>query len=344
MPKLPQKFAIDFGNHSIKVIELTGDLISTPTLVSFGSHSTPYGVISNENEEYTNKLVQALKDAVNDAGIKTKYAVAAIPESAVFSRLIDTPKVPENELADVVYWEAKQYLPIPVDEVQLDYLIVSNEDNASSIKMLIVAAPKNLVNIYVGIIKKAGYEPVALETEAVATARAMSFKADLNTALIVDMGAQSTDISIVKNSRPVFSQSISTGSDAITKSIAADFNFEYIQAEEYKRNYGLDKTQLEGKIYNSIKPVMDLIASEIQQAVEFYKSKNPIDFPSKVVLVGDGALLPGLVVYYAETLMMEVQLGNPWQNITMNKTQAQSLAKGSPGYAVAVGLALKAEV
>jgi type IV pilus assembly protein PilM len=344
MSSLPQKFGIDFGNHTIKVVELSGDLIENASLVSFGSHSTPFGVVSNENTEYIDQLAQALKDAVKDAGIKTKYAVASIPESAIFSRLIETPRVPEKDLPDVVYWEAKQYLPIPIDEVQLDYLVINKEDDESSdLKILIVAAPKNLVNIYVTVIKKAGFEPVALETEAVAISRAVSFKTGMDNAFIVDMGAQSTDISIMNNGRPVFSQSISTGSDALTKAIAADFGFEYVQAEEYKRNYGLDKTQLEGKIYNSLKPVMDLITSEIQKALEFFRSKNPVGVPSKIVIVGDGAMLPGLVVYFAESLSMEILLGNPWENIQMNKNQAQALAKGSPGYAVAVGIALKSE-
>jgi type IV pilus assembly protein PilM len=226
----------------------------------------------------------------------------------------------------------------------LDYLVINSEDESSpELKILIVAAPKNLVNIYVNIIKTAGLEPVALETEAVAIARAIGYRSDLDKALIVDMGAQSTDISIMNNKRPVYSQSISTGSDALTKAIAADFSFEYVQAEEYKRNYGLDKTQLEGKIYNSLKPVMDLITTEIQKAIEFFRSKNPNSMPSKVVITGDGALLPGIVVYYAETLGMEVQLGNPWEYIQMNKNQAQVISKGAPGYTVAVGLALKDE-
>ena len=343
MAKLPQKIGVDFGNHMIKVVELSGNLEDEASLVAHGSHSTPFGVISNENEDYLNKLAQAVKDAVKDSGAKSKYAVAAIPESSIFSRLIDTPKVPEKEIPDVVYWEAKQYLPIPIDEVQLDYIIVNNDEQSNSMKVLIVAAPKNLVNIYVSILKKAGLEPVAMETESVAIARALAFKQESKDALIIDMGSQSTDLSIMNNARPVFSQSISTGSDAITKAIAADFNFEYVQAEEYKRNYGLDKTQLEGKIYNSAKPVMDIINSEIQKSIEFYKSKNPIGFPAKVLLIGDGAMLPGLVVYFAETLSMEVQLANPWENIGMDKTQAQSIAKGSPGFAVAVGLALKKE-
>lgn len=343
MATLPQKFGIDFGNHTIKVVELAGNLTEEASLVSFGSHSTPFGVVTNENSEYIDQLAQALRDAVKDAGIKTKYAVSSIPESAIFTRLIDTPRVPDKELPDVVYWEAKQYLPVPIDEVQLDYLIINEKEESNDLKILVVAAPKNLVNIYVTVIKKAGFEPVALETEAVAVARAVSYKSGLENAFIIDMGAQSTDISIINNSRPAFSQSISTGSDALTKSIAADFGFEYVQAEEYKRNYGLDKTQLEGKIYNSLKPVMDLITSEVQKAAEFYRSKNPVGFPSKVVIIGDGAMLPGLVVYFAENLSMEVLLGNPWENIKMNKTQAQALAKGAPGYSVAVGLALKSE-
>ena len=99
---LPAKVALDFGSHSIKVVEL-GDLSSNAKLVGFGSYPTPFGVISSENEEYQKQLANAVKEAIKQAGLKTKYAIAALPESSIFSRLIDMTKVKDDEMSEAKY-------------------------------------------------------------------------------------------------------------------------------------------------------------------------------------------------------------------------------------------------
>jgi type IV pilus assembly protein PilM len=342
MAKLPEHIGLDFGNHSVKAVQLR-NIESKPELVAFGAQPTPIGVINSEEEEHKKQLTQALKLLHGDGNFRTKNVVAALPEFSIFTRFLEFPGIKEDELDESVHWQAKQVIPIPIEEVQMDKIILGRDESKNSYRVLLVAAPKKLINLYIDIINKAGLNPVAIETEAIASGRAIYKAAQIDDAVMLDFGSQSTDMSIMTGGELVFSQSISVGSDSLTRTIASEFSFEYDQAEEYKRNYGLDSSQLEGKIYQAIKPIVDSIIAEVRRGVEFYKNRTMMSPPTQYLLLGDGALLPGLVVYLSQALGANVMLADPWDNIKVNQKQEAILSKGRAAYAVSVGLALKNE-
>jgi type IV pilus assembly protein PilM len=343
MAKLPEHIGLDFGNHTVKAVQLKNIESQNPSLVGFGSQPTPTGVINSEEEEHKKRLIQAIQVLHGDGGFRTKNVVAALPEFSIFTRFLEFPGVKENELEEAIHWQAKQVVPIPIEEIQMSWIVLGRDESKNSYRILLVAAPKKLINLYLGVIERAGLNPVAIETEAIASGRAMYKSAGVTEAVMLDFGSQSTDMGIMVNGELVFSQSISVGSDAITRAIASDFSFEYEQAEEYKRNYGLDQSQLEGKIYQSVKPIVDSIVGEVRRGIEFYKNRTLMTPPAHYLLIGDGALLPGLVVYLSQELGANVMLADPWANININQKQEAILSKGKSAYAVAVGLALKAE-
>lgn len=342
MSKLPDFFGIDIGNHSIKVVQIKWDG-SKPVITKFGQVETPFGVIGSENEEHQKLLAEKINEAINDGDIKTRNAVVALPEAPIFSVVREFPKLPDEDLREAVYWAAKKDLPIPMDEVEMDYIIVGErmKDDKPILDVLLVAAPKTLVRRYEKIIDLANLEPLALETESIAVTRAISFNQNIDNAIVIDFGANNTDVAVIKNDKLVFSRSLGTGSDALTKSIASDFGFEVTQAEEYKRAYGLDETQLEGKIADSLKPVMDSIVSEILRTLEFFKSHSEEGAPNRLLLLGDGAMLPGLVPYMTKSLSLEVELGDLLSGISVKKNIDERVRSKSTALAVAVGLALK---
>ncbi len=343
MAKLPEHIGLDFGNHSVKAVQLKNIESETPELVAFSSQPTPIGVINSEDEEHKKQLVQALKTLHSDGGFRTKNVVAALPEFSIFTRFLEFPGVKEDELEEAIHWQAKQVVPIPIEEIQMSWIVLGRDESKNSYRILLVAAPKKLIELYLGVIERAGLEPVAIETEAIASGRAIYKSAKVQDAVMLDFGSQSTDMGIMTNGELVFSQSISVGSDSLTQAIASDFSFEYEQAEEYKRNYGIDPNQLEGKIYQSLKPIVDSIIAEVRRGVEFYKTRTMMGSPSQYLLIGDGALLPGLVVYLSQELGANVMLADPWGSIKIDPKQESILSKGKSAYAVSVGLALKAE-
>lgn len=339
---LPVFFGLDFGNHSIKVVQVK-DADRSPKLVSYGSASTPRGVIRSENVEHQKDLAKAAKELVNSLGIKTNKTVVALPESAIFTRLVTLPQMKNEEIESSVYWEAKQYIPVDISEVQLDWVEVGEMKvgDITQKRILIVAAPRTLVELYVKIVEIAGFEPIALETEAIANVRAMSNSSKNAKAIILDFGANSTDLAVMSEGNLLFSQSLSTGSDALTKAVMQEYAFSKEQAEEYKRTYGIDETQLEGRLANTLKPVTNLIVEEAKRAISFYRTHSAEEAPTQVFLVGDGARLPGLSTYMSRELGIGASVGNPWNNISLGERFGKELATGAPGYSVPVGLALK---
>jgi type IV pilus assembly protein PilM len=343
MAKLPDHVGIDFGTHSIKAVELLNISSSTPKLANLGSQLTPKGVINSENKADQEKLAAVLKKLYDSSGIKNKAAVMALPEFSVFTRFLEFPGVKQEELKDVVYYEAKQYIPMPLTEVQLSYVPIGFNAEKNAPRVLLVAAPRKIIDIYINIAVLAGLDLVAIETESVAMGRAMFRSTGKKNLVMLDFGANSTDMSILVEGNLVFSQSIAIGSDSLTQAIVNKFNFEYQRAEEFKRNYGVIENVLEGKIYAVLSPILESIMIEVRRGVEFYKSRTLSSAPTEYVLNGDGALLPGIKEFIAKSLGASVFIAVPWNHILVDSKFKDIVAKGGPSYSVAIGLALKDE-
>jgi type IV pilus assembly protein PilM len=342
MAKLPDHVGIDFGTHSVKAVELA-NIESTPRLVNFGSQTTPQGVINSEDKKDQKKLADVVKKLYKDSKIKNKQIVVALPEFSVFTRFLEFPGVKKEELKDAVFYEAKQYIPVPIEEVRMSYVPIGFNETKNAPRVLLVAAPLKVIETYINITEMAGLEIVAIETESVALGRAMYRATNQKHIVMLDFGANSTDMSIMMDGYLVFSQSISIGSDSLTQAIVNKFNFEYNQAEEYKRNYGVTKNVLEGKIYEVLSPIMESIMLEVSRGIEFYKNKTLSPAPTEYLLTGDGALLPGLAEYISNALHVNASIANPWVNIAVNQRFKDIISKSGPSYSVAIGLALKDE-
>jgi len=342
MAKLPDHVGIDFGTHSVKAVELA-NIESTPRLINFGSQATPQGVINSEDKRDQKRLADVVKKLYKDSKIKNKQIVVALPEFSVFTRFLEFPGVKKEELKDAVFYEAKQYIPVPIEEVRMSYVPIGFNESKNAPRVLLVAAPLKVIETYINITEMAGLEVVAIETESVALGRAMFRATNQKHIVMLDFGANSTDMSIMMDGYLVFSQSISIGSDSLTQAIVNKFNFEYNQAEEYKRNYGVTPNVLEGKIYEVLSPIMESIMLEVSRGIEFYKNKTLSPAPTEYLLTGDGALLPGLAEYISNALHVNASIANPWVNIAVNNKFKDIISKSGPSYSVAIGLALKDE-
>ncbi|MBN1331619.1 type IV pilus assembly protein PilM [Candidatus Dojkabacteria bacterium] len=342
---LPDFFALDIGSHSIKVVEIDRRSIQKADLVAFGSVDTPYGILNSQDDQAKLRIAQKIKEVLESSGIKTKKCVTALPESSIFTRLLTVPKVTEEKLEELIFWEARQYIPLPLSEVQTDYIPVEEiEVNGKKMmKILLVASPKVLINRYIDIAKKADIELIALETETIATSRSIMFNNEVGKAImILDFGSNGTDMSVVKDGKMIFSQSIGTGADALTKAIANDFNLETAQAEKYKIAYGLDKQQVEGKIFNSIQPIIQIVQEEIQRTIGFFKTHLQDSVPQKIYMVGDGARLNSLDTYLSEVLGIKAELYDPAAKLNIARNLRDDVKPMSMiGFSVAIGLGLK---
>ncbi len=343
MPKI--SVGLDIGFSSIKVVSLAKDSNQT-RLVSLGSINCPQPGILSDSEAGLQVVADAIKKLLAATNIEQKEVIVALPESKVFTRVIDDlPYLTDNELSQAIRYAAEEFIPMPIADVNLNWQVLFRADgknkNTRTI-VLVVASPKNVVAKYIKVLNLAGLHPKVLETETIAVTRSLVGNNPFSpSTLIVQLGATTTDFAAVSKGLIWLTRSISTGGIALTRSLAQHFNFELAQAEEYKKVYGLMEDQLEGKVFEALKPVVDIISGEGKRVVQSFEAKYPQDPIKRVVLSGGGAKMPGFVVYLANTFGLEVQEADPWYAIAKDKASISRLAQNAPSYSVAVGLALR---
>ncbi len=334
---------IDIGSSVIKVVALNHDS-NPPSVISLGSIATPQpGMMSDAGVELES-VANALKKLLSSAKIEKKEVITALPESKVFTRVIDDlPYLTDKELLSAIRYAAEEFIPMPVTEVDLNWQVLSRaKDKKGRTIVFVVASPKAVINKYVTVLTMAGLKPIALETEIIASTRSLVGNNPFSpTTLILQMGSTTTDFAVVSQSLILLTRSISTGGSALTRALAQEFNFEMPQAEEYKKVYGLLQDQLEGKVFEGLKPVMEVIIDETRRVIQAFQMKNPQNPIKRVVLSGGGAKLPGLVLYLANNLGLEVQEADPWFFTKRDESLKAKLAQEGPLYSVAAGLALR---
>lgn len=336
-------FGLDFGNSSLKVVQATQVGGGKYSVQGIGLVQNPAGSVDFLDKAVTDKLAGAVKQLLSQAGIRDKRAILSIPESKVYSKVISMPSMSEAELESAVKWEAEQFVPVPVAEVEIDYQVVKQtEKHKQGEQMLVylVAAPKKLLQAMVDFVVSMGIEPIAIESEMVAVARSLTFNMPSEGAsLLVHIGALSTVMGIVSNDSLSFAHYLTSGGVAMTRSISQSLSLPITQAEEYKRTYGMDQKQLEGKVGKSLLIVLESLAEEARKAIEFQATENGTKI-NRLILSGGGAYLPELSSYFGGKFEgMEIMLGDPFA--VARAGRGVKIPNERAVYAVAAGLALR---
>ncbi len=341
MSVYPAMVGIDIGSKTIKIVEIDkqGASFSLAASGVVGYSGVTIDKMSDEKE--MSSLGQIVKKLHAQAGVSTKDVVLSIPEPLVFTRTIKFPLLTDTEIASAVKWESEQYIPIPINEAIIQHTILSRNEKTSppEVLVLLVAAPKAVVEKYVKVVQLAGLNTVAVETELIALTRALS--PPDKTVLLVDLGASSTNIAISKMGLLSFSRSISIAGDAFTRAVSQGLGVTPLQAEEYKKTYGLTEGQLEGKVKGVIDPVLRLVVDEIKKAISYYITEEKGETPTALIVTGGTSVIPEMFTTLTKLVGMEVLVGNPFAKIRVDAQTAKKLAPYASLYGVAVGLALR---
>lgn len=361
----PQSFVgIDLGAGNIKLVELRNEK-GRPRLVTYGTYEVPLEKITtNDWSARKPEAVNALKELLKQAHVTTNLAVSALPTFSVFSSLISIPALAEKDLENVIRLEAKKVIPLPIDQMILDWKEVGKSDkkdangkeggdqaNGSLIKeeqkvgekrILLTAAPKNLVDAYVTIFKSAGLRLLGLETEALALSRALIGR-DPSVIMVVDIGAKTTNLSIVEQGIPLVNRGVNFGGEVISNVIAQRMNIRTSEAEQWKRDFSIISNQ-QASLSQSLSQIMGDVLHEIQYLFQLYRSQFSINQNGgngieKVVLAGGSAFVPGLANFLAQQLNVPVHLGDPWARIVYPQDLHDVLTEIGPAMAVSAGLA-----
>jgi type IV pilus assembly protein PilM len=332
---------VDIGSKSIKIVELTK---AGNKWALRGSGVVGYSGMLIENAKDDKDLTgvaTVLRRLHKEARISSKSVSISLPERSVFTRTINFPLLTDQEIDSAVKWESEQYIPIPISEAVVRHQIIRRNETATppQVDVLLVAVKQTIVEKYIRLFQMAGLVVSSVETELMALVRALAPLK--STAMIVDFGAMDTNLAIAQDGKLVFSRSIPTGGDALTRSITQGFGIEAAQAEEYKKTYGLSSVDLEGKVRQSIYPVFKAIVDEIKKAVSYYQSDEKGSAPKQMIVSGGTSGLKDLTALLTKEFDTEIIVGNSFAKVEISPETYKQIANYSPLYAIAVGLALR---
>lgn len=336
-------FGLDIGATTIKFVWLSGEKNNFLFRSSLIIPSPPKGMLS-ESPLDEEQMAQVISKGVADAGIATKEVNIALAENQVYTKVVEMPVLSDKELRSAIYWEAEQYVPVPLANITLAWTVLKKPEKATGLdkmQVLLVGAPIALVNKYQRIIAMAGLNIKAMETEILSAVRALIPGETFPPTFIINIGAISTSFAIVKNGIMVFTYSMSIGGTAINRAIATDLNLIPAQAEEYKKVYGYSEKTFGGKIGKATEPILSSILSEVKKSLAFYAQKYKDDAPIRqIILSGGTAKLPGIEMFFANNSGIETAIANPWKNLASQSVPKEILDNG-PNYTIAVGLAMR---
>lgn len=333
-------FGLDIGLSSLKVMQIVKghkkDTVTGYGVTSFGSEVFTEGILTDP--EGLAKIAFDLFDKHIIGTISTERAVIAIPASKTFTRSMTLPKLKPKDLAAAVQLEAEQYIPMPIEDLYLDYNVVSETDKETEI--LAVAVPKKIVDSYVILTNLLGLEVVAIETTISAAGRlfVQAERSDVPTVLI-DLGSLSTDITI-HDKGLVVTGTIAAGGDSFTTLIADKLKVTHQEAHIIKTKYGLGVSKKQVEITEGLKPVLDQLVKEIRRMIRYYEERSNTDKKiGQIVTMGGGANMPGLSEHLTSTLRLPVRMCDPWQHLEFSGLQPPNSVEKSM-YVTVAGLSL----
>ena len=343
---------IDIGSSAIKVIQIKKKH-GRAVLETYGELALgPYAGIEvgRAASVPADKIVEAIKDILKEAKTTTTSCGVSLPLSSSLISFISIPPVPEKQLAEVITLEARKYIPVPLNEVLLDWSIIPKEDayvtEEESAKpekqgsdVLVVAIHNQYISDYQGIMSGAGLQPSFYEIEIFSSIRAVVDQG-VSTVMVVDMGARSTKLYIVERGILRASHIINKGSQDITLALSKAMSITVSEAETMKRTYGLKGGPEFKELTEIITVNLDYIFYEANATLLSYQKKFAKNV-SKVLLTGGGVLLKGFTDLAKISFQTNVVYADPFAKLETPAFLAEEFQQAGPEFAVAIGVALR---
>lgn len=325
---------VDIGTSYIKVAQVTHG--SRKTLDTYGIVNIGSKIATESTDSSIHDTAALLANLLEQARVTSKHCIASLPNSSVFTSVIDMPAMTTAELESAMPYEAKKYVPLPFSEVNLSWSVISHDETDHTQKVLLIAVPKQVKDNYIRLFELAGLQLEILEIEVLALIRSLILDTGKNS-VIIDIGAKATGLNIVRNGLLQLTRNMNIGGDTITDRIAQSLNITVTRAEQFKKDFGVSESDF---LPEAIKPVLATLKNEAKQLISIYQSHNiHID---NIVMVGGGSQLPGITQAFSD-LGLPVSLGDPLQNLAYPKAGEPLLQRFSLQLPIAIGLALRNE-
>ena len=337
---------LDIGSSAVKAVELK-PAGKGYRVTGFGTEPLPQDSIVDGAIIDAAAVADAIRRLFEGRGLKTKDVAASLSGNAVIVKKISLPIMSESELAESIYWEAEQYIPFDIQDVNLDYQILDKGDAASgggTMDVLLVAAKKEKIADYTGVIAQAGRSAVVVDVDAFALQNAYEVNYGIDPGAVIvllNAGASATNINILQGDQSVFTRDISIGGNAYTESLQRELNLPFETADALKRGLHSD-----GATYEDARPVLRAVTEnvmlEIQKTFDFFKATAASDKIDRIMLSGGACRAEGFTEMLTERFAAPVEAFDPFKRVAFDAKRFQTdPADIAPTVAVAVGLGLR---
>jgi type IV pilus assembly protein PilM len=335
---------LDIGSQQVKIVQLKESKGSYRLERLAVSALQPELIVDGSILDAT-RVVEVIRELISSSDIKTKDVTLSVSgHSSVIIKRVALPQMSEDELDESISFEAEQYIPFDIEDVNLDFQILGPAEEDNMMDVLIVAVKKDKINEYVSVVKEAGLNPVIVDVDAFALENMYELnyevKENENVAL-VNIGASMININILKGGVSVFTRDSSVGGNLLTEALQKEFTISYANAEKLKQGDALEGISQED-IAVVLNSASEDIITEISRSFDYFRDTTNYENIDEIIVSGGATLIRGIVSSLAERSGITVSIAEPFRNIDVPDIFDKEYVKNvEPLVTVAVGLALR---
>jgi len=338
-----QVVGCDIGSSAIKIVELkplkNGEF---QLLHAAMAELSPEAIVDGAIMD-SSLVVEALSRLVSENGIKNPNFGGSLSGHSVIIKKIQLPSMTEGELAESIQWEAEQYIPFDINDVNLDYVVLDSSAG-DTMDVLLVAVKKDRIADYTSVIVQAGREPVLVDVDVFSLQNAYEVNYPLEgaTVALVNIGASVMNINVLHNGNSIFWRDVAFGGNQFTEAIQRELNLPREEAERLKLGERVGEHSLQ-QVMGVLNSVSEDLAAELQKTIDFFVATSSVDRLDRVVLSGGSASIVNLADVLKERFQVEVEVMNPFRSIRYSESDfdPEWINRHAPSMAIAVGLAVR---
>jgi type IV pilus assembly protein PilM len=339
---------LDIGSSSIKLVQLKESKKGI-SLASFSMAPLPSEAIVDGALMNSTAVVDTIQGMISNQKLKNRQVAISISGHSVIIKKISLPAMTPEELDESIKWEAEQYIPFDVNDVYIDYQILQTRPEQGQMDVLLVAAKKEIVDEYAGVVREAGLEPICVGIDCLTIQQCFELNYGYppgETVVLIDVGASTININVVANGITTFTRDIAMGGNQFTEEIQKQLNVSYDEAEAYKLGgeRGVDADSVvPQEVERVMGTVSDSMASEIHRSLDFYMATSSEGRISRIYLSGGTAKVPALARTLENRIGVACELVDPFRGIQIDPKlfNLDYVNAVRPLAAVAVGLGLR---
>jgi type IV pilus assembly protein PilM len=339
-----ETIGLDIGSSYLKVVQLK-EKKGSYELAAFDMLQLPPELIVEGSIIDSLRLVESIREILKKSKIKAKNTVIGIAgHASVIIRRITLPEMTEEELSESIRFEAEQYVPFDVEDVNIDFQILGPKEEPGQMDVMLVAVKKDIINEYINVVREAGLNPVVVDVNAFTLGNMYEInyeiEPDRNVAL-VNIGASTINLNLLKGGVTIFTRDSSLGSNVHTEALQKEFSVTYEQAERLKMGDSVEGVSDE-EAQAVVNTASEEIIGEVGRSIDYFRSTAYNEDIHEVMLSGGGALVRDFPTLLADSIGLEVRVAEPFRNVNIpGKLDVAFIEDISCISAVAVGLALR---